>query len=70
MTPPTVAPVAVIAPVEHGVEVVHFWCCDQTRAWCGEDIAGTQYCPDGCGCPECVVCEDLLDAPCPYGCDA
>ena len=36
--------------------IVHYWCCDSTRAWCGKDISDERDCPEGCGCQECVVC--------------
>lgn len=39
----------------------HYFCCDDTVAFCGADITGLHICPDdnSCGCVPCVVCDDL-----------
>lgn len=39
-------------------DIVHYYCCDPHRAWCGADISGERECPDDCGCQPCVVCDD------------
>ena len=37
-------------------------------ALCGVDVTAAHVCPDSlaCGCVPCVVCEDLIDAPCRF----
>lgn len=42
----------------------HYYCCDEDKALCGEDIRGVPE-NDGEGEQMCVVCDDLEEVPCP-----
>ncbi len=41
----------------------HVVCCDPDTAMCGTDMSGTEWAP-GTAVIGCVVCADLVDAPC------
>lgn len=61
------------APDSDGPDgLTHIWCCDPNVAHCGSDISGgADVAPTEtlAGSPECVVCDDLDDEPCPRGCE-
>lgn len=55
-----------------GDGLTHLWCCDENVAHCGANISDSRPLSTGeviAGSPECVVCDDLDDNPCPRGCE-
>lgn len=57
----------VVDRVDHDDELSHVLCeCNDRLALCGLDVSDHHACPDdgSCGCAPCIVCEDLIDAPC------
>lgn len=49
--------------VDSGDELHHYFCCDEDLALCGRDISDLPVVHTGEHV--CVVCDDLVEAPCP-----
>lgn len=62
-------PVVVLDRCGSGSGVKHWYCCNENLSWCLMDISDLPECPDDCGCPPCVVCDDMETEPCPNGCN-
>ncbi len=54
MTAPTVEHASATS-TDDGPDVVHLYCCDPGRAWCGADISTLDDNPDDSN-PECPLC--------------
>ena len=42
-------------------DLVHIYCCNPDRSWCGKNLSGIPETPDAPEWLDCVVCVDLDD---------